>query len=215
MNMQMVPSRRRKWRPTNWPRLDLCNFYQCPITIRNNEKSTKGAIFLQKIMHFDFDACRTCFHLLYSRESTRRWGLLQIKHVDRGANVDQENALTRDGQVSPALCAANVGGVIQGSPGKGASQYGNVWNRKWYSETWTIWTELPHLRHLVNPCGPCWSSFFWVRIRESMNPFADSKVHQRHHGGPNHGDVAWLCGYAHWEEVSCEKTFFRNSHTWS
>ena len=63
VNMQMVPSRRRKWRPTNWPRLDLCNFYQCPITIRNNEKSTKGAIFLQKIMHFDFDACRTCFHL--------------------------------------------------------------------------------------------------------------------------------------------------------
>ena len=48
--------------------------------------------------------------------------MLQIKHVDREANVDQENALTRDGQVSPALCSANVGGVIQGSPGKGASQ---------------------------------------------------------------------------------------------
>jgi hypothetical protein len=31
---------------------------------------------------------------------------------------------------------------------------------------------------------------------ESRNPFADSKVHQHHHGGPNHGDVAWLCGYA-------------------
>ena len=136
VNMQMVPSRRRKWRPTNWPRLDLCNFYQRPIMIRKNEKNTKGAIFLQKIMHFDFDACRTCFHLLYSRESTRRWGLLQIKHVAREANVDQENALTRDGQVSPALCSANVGGVIQGSPGKGASQlsmemYGIAMNRKW------------------------------------------------------------------------------------
>ena len=45
--------------------------------------------------------------------------------------------------------------------------------------------------------GPCWSSFFWIPgIRESRNPFADSKVHQHHHGGPNHGDVAWLCGYA-------------------
>ena len=157
VNMQMVPSRRRKWRPTNWPRLDLCNFYQRPIMIRKNEKNTKGAIFLQKIMHFDFDACRTCFHLLYSRESTRRWGLLQIKHVDREANVDQENALTRDGQVSPALCAANVGGVIQGSPGKGASQlsmemYGianDTQRPEQFGQSSHIWdTSLIHVVHV-------------------------------------------------------------------
>ena len=65
VNMQMVPPRRHKWSPTNWPRLDLCNFYQRPITVRKHEKNTKGAIFLH-IFAEDYALWFWCLQNMFS-----------------------------------------------------------------------------------------------------------------------------------------------------